>query len=179
MSAVRMGELVVSSVAAEEIVAIGLGSCIGLALLDRAAGVAGLVHIVLPESQNGTGPAAKFANTAVPELIDQMRRAGAQRSRLEAAMAGGAKMFALGSGMDIGARNDAAVREALARAQIRVRAAATGGNRGRTVRVQVGDCTVHVQEAGGEKIPLIGDRAPAPRQFPARTIGLGGAGAQL
>ncbi len=178
MSAVRMGELVVSKVADEEIVAIGLGSCIGLTLIDRVAGVAGLAHIVLPESHTGAGPAAKFADTAVPEMIDQMKRAGAQQGRLEAYMVGGARMFALGSGMDIGARNDAAVRSALERRQIKVRASETGGSRGRTVRVQVGAGTIHVQEAGGEKIALVGERGRATRPAAAGSAGVGGAGAR-
>ncbi len=45
-----MGELAVSSTVGDELVAIGLGSCIGLAMVDREAGVAGLAHVVLPES---------------------------------------------------------------------------------------------------------------------------------
>ena len=156
MASVRMGELVVSKVASDEIVAIGLGSCIGLALIDRSAKVAGLAHIVLPDSQGMSGPAAKFADRAVPALVAEMQRLGATKGRLEAALVGGARMFALGSGLDIGARNDAAVRTALASLQVRVHASATGGNRGRTVRVGVGEGTVNVQEAGGERVALLG-----------------------
>ena len=40
MENVRMGELAVSDTVGDELVAIGLGSCIGLALVDRAANVA-------------------------------------------------------------------------------------------------------------------------------------------
>jgi chemotaxis protein CheD len=150
-----MGELAVSAVPGEELITIGLGSCIGLVLLDRVAGVAGLAHVVLPESQATSKPAAKFANLAVPELIRVMQGAGAQKSRLEAALVGGAKMFALGAGLDIGSRNEAAVRDALAKERIRVRAAATGGSRGRTVRVTAGESVVTVQEAGGERVSLV------------------------
>ncbi len=48
MENVRMGELAVSSRAGDEIVAIGLGSCIGLAMIDRDAGVAGLATSFSP-----------------------------------------------------------------------------------------------------------------------------------
>src|ERR1700744_1983330 len=92
MASARMGEMVVSSNPNEELVALGLGSCIGLAIVDRAAGIAGLAHIVLPESYAG-GDGAKFADTAVPELVDRMRRAGAALRRMEAVIAGGARMF--------------------------------------------------------------------------------------
>jgi chemotaxis protein CheD len=155
MTSVRMGEIAVATPGGEELVALGLGSCIGLALVDRASGVAGLAHIVLPESREGATERGKFADLAVPELIARMRRVGASETRLQAVLAGGAKMFDLGSELDIGARNEAAVRSALARARIGVSAAATGGNRGRTVKVTPGRVTVTVREAGGETVTLL------------------------
>src|SRR3954453_14838404 len=102
MASVRMGEMSVGFGAGAELVARGLGSCIGLALVDRVAGVAGLAHIVLPEAQDKQATTGKFADLAVPELIDQMCTAGASRRRLEAAIAGGAKMFDLSDDLDIG-----------------------------------------------------------------------------
>jgi chemotaxis protein CheD len=149
-----MGEIAVASSAGEELVALGLGSCIGLTLIDRSKGVAGLAHVVLPESREGATEPGKFADLAVPELIARLRRAGAT-GNLEAVLAGGAKMFELGSELDIGARNEAAVRSALSRARISVVAAATGGNRGRTVKVLPGEGTVTVREAGGETVTLL------------------------
>jgi chemotaxis protein CheD len=148
-----MGEIEVSNRAGDELVARGLGSCIGLALIDRFAGVAGLAHIVLPESTENDREPGKFADLAVPALIDQVVRAGASKRRLEAVLAGGARMFELGE-LDIGARNAEAVRSGLAASGLSVRAADTGGTRGRTMRVGVGDCTVTVKEAGGEATTL-------------------------
>lgn len=150
-----MGEMAVSRARGEELVALGLGSCIGLALLDRSEGVAGLAHIMLPECQEPTEQPGKYANRAVPELIELMRLSGANKRRLEAVLAGGACMFELGNELDIGARNESAVRAALAHARIAVAAAATGGNRGRTVRISIRDGTVTVKEAGGEAIKLL------------------------
>jgi chemotaxis protein CheD len=161
MESVRMGELVVSGEKGQEIAAIGLGSCIGLVLIDRSAGVGGMAHIVLPESKGMPGPAAKFADTCVPEMIDRMLRAGAGKTRLEAALVGGARMFSVGAGLDVGARNQAAVREALRARRIPIKATATGGSRGRTARFTVGDWTLQVQEAGGERFQLLGGTASA------------------
>ena len=104
----------------------------------------------------------KFADLAVPELIDRVVRAGASRRRLEAVLVGGARMFALGE-LDIGARNAEAVRAGLAASGLSVRAAETGGNRGRTMRVDVGDCTITVKEAGGESTTLLDGSAGAAR----------------
>jgi chemotaxis protein CheD len=148
MGSVRMGEMEISSVAGDTLAAIGLGSCIGLAFIDHSAGVAGLAHVVLPDSQGAAGPPAKFADLAVPELLGALERLGAQRLRIQVAIVGGAKMFAIGSGLDVGARNNAAVREALKRHQLRLGAEATGGNRGRTMNLHVGTGTIKVHEAG-------------------------------
>jgi len=153
MGSVRMGEIEVSKRTGEELVARGLGSCIGLALIDRLSGVAGMAHIVLPESGGSSKEPGKFADTAVPAMLAQMQKAGAVTRRLDAVLAGGARMFELGE-MDIGARNAAAVKDGLTRAGLKIRAAETGGNRGRTLRLTVGDFEVTVKEAGGEPVTL-------------------------
>ncbi len=165
-----MGELAVSRTDGDELVAIGLGSCIGLALIDRQAGVAGLAHVVLPESTTTAGPPGKFADTAVPELISQLERLGATKRRLQAVLIGGARMFAIGASLDIGSRNAAAVKEHLARYGVPIHAEETGGNRGRTARVVLGT-DVSSQLAGGERTSLLalgGGGRPA-------TLGLAGA----
>jgi chemotaxis protein CheD len=154
MENVRMGEFAVSNTAGDELVAIGLGSCIGLALVDREAGVAGLAHVVLPESQGKPGPAAKFADLAIPDLITRLVEAGAERRRLQAVMIGGARMFTVGASLDIGARNSEAVREALGKERIKIHAEEIGGNRGRTARVIVGT-EITSQLAGGERTSLL------------------------
>ena len=164
MGTVRMGEIEVSKRAGDELVARGLGSCIGLALIDPTAGVAGMAHIVLPKSSADGDEPGKFADLAVPALIDRMQKAGAVRRRLAAVMAGGARMFELGE-MDIGARNSEAVKSGLARAGVKLRGAETGGNRGRTLRLTVGEFEVTVKEAGGETMTLFD--ASAPRKVPA------------
>jgi chemotaxis protein CheD len=158
-----MGEIEVSTRPDDELVARGLGSCIGLALIDRYAGVAGLAHIVLPEATPTDREPGKFADLAVPVLIDRVCRAGASRRRLEAVLAGGARMFELGE-LDIGARNAEAVRAGLARFGLSVHAAETGGNRGRTLRVAVGDCTVTVKEAGGASTTVLDGSGDAARR---------------
>ncbi|MDR1558111.1 MAG: chemotaxis protein CheD, partial [Clostridiales bacterium] len=70
---------------------LGLGSCVGIALYDPVNKIAGLAHIMLPDStqiQNNSN-AAKFADTATIRLIYQMRRLGASKEMLKAKIAGG------------------------------------------------------------------------------------------
>ena len=123
---------------------IGLGSCIGLALIDPRTGVAGLAHVMLPGHAGRAAPAtpAKFADRAVPALarrVVRRRRVAEPRSRPCSSAA--RRCSALGGRrLDVGARNEAAVRAGARRGRrIRVRAAETGGTRGRTLRVHVGE----------------------------------------
>ena len=147
---VRMGELAISSTPGDVLVSLGLGSCIGLALVDKRAGVAGLAHIVLPATTGAPTPEAmnKFADHAVPALVDGMVERGASRVFMQAALVGGASMFA-GTGLEVGARNADAVRELVAGRRVPVVAEAVGGSRGRTVKVDVTSGAVSVREAGG------------------------------
>jgi chemotaxis protein CheD len=162
---VRMGELAASAVADDVLVSLGLGSCIGLALIDKRTGVAGLAHIVLPASGSNAAPGSwKFADCAVPELIRRVVSAGARRPMLEAVMVGGASMFAVSnSSLEVGQRNEAAVRDQLAAARINIVAADTGGDKGRTIRVFVGSQRITVREAGGSDRVLVPELAGALR----------------
>jgi chemotaxis protein CheD len=154
---VRMGELAASSASGHVLVSLGLGSCIGLALMDRRLGVAGLAHVVLPQSPGATPEnPRKFADFAVPELVSELETLGARKPCLEAVLVGGASMFAISSvSLDVGHRNETAVRALLKSMRIPVLAAATGGDRGRTIRVDVATAGVTVREAGGKDIELL------------------------
>jgi chemotaxis protein CheD len=155
---VRMGELAASAGSADVLVSLGLGSCIGLALVDRRTGVAGLAHVVLPASEGHSAGQnrMKFADFAVPELINRVVRLGGRKLKLEAVLVGGASMFAVTSGtLEVGQRNEAAVRDRLKEQRIPVIAAETGGNRGRTIRVHLDDMRITVREAGGMEADLV------------------------
>jgi chemotaxis protein CheD len=152
---VRMGELAVSRAPGDVLVSIGLGSCIGLCLIDRRRQAVGLAHIMLPTGGPGDMP-GKFAPSAVPALVEELQALGAVVSSLEAVLVGGAQMFSFGAAgagrLDVGARNHQATREALESARIPVIADAVGGSTGRTVRLFADEPRVVVKEAGqGER----------------------------
>lgn len=117
----------------------GLGSCVGLTLYDPSAKVAGMAHIMLPSSdisREEKVKAGKYADLAVPEMLEQLVRLGGNPARMQAKMAGGAQMFALNTTNDlmrIGPRNVEASREMLKRLSIPLLAEDTGGNYGRTI----------------------------------------------
>lgn len=119
------------------LVTYALGSCVGICLMDSVAGVGGLSHIMLPDSKQVTNGAAmpmRYADTAIPMLVNKMTMLGANRSRLKAKIAGGAVMFATTSDrFNIGERNIQAVKAALRKEGIPIVAEDTGLDYGRTV----------------------------------------------
>jgi chemotaxis protein CheD len=136
----------------------GLGSCVAIILYDSAHRVAGLAHVLLPNetySRDRSRP-AKFAQAAVPHLIDEMRRAGATGT-LTARLVGGASMFGAllsSSGINMGARNVAAAKEALQRAGIALIGEDVGGEFGRTVWIDAesGVVTVMCTQLGTREL---------------------------
>jgi chemotaxis protein CheD len=155
-----MAEIAASQHPGDVLVSLGLGSCVGVALMDESRRAVGLAHVVLPSSAETGGNrdvvAPKFADTAVPLLIDEVSNLGAARRSLFAVLVGGAQMFSLGGpNMDVGSRNAIAVREALDAAGIPVRAEVTGGSVGRTIRVYVGSGQVTCKEAGGKEMDVL------------------------
>src|SRR5579883_1962075 len=135
---VGMAEVKVTSSPDDTLVALGLGSCIGVCAYDPQARVAGLAHVVLPESSDRDACPGKFADTAVPLLLEMMQKKGARIERIRVALAGGAQLFAFnGSGprLEIGPRNAAAVQAALKKQNIPVIATNVGGSVGRTVHL--------------------------------------------
>ncbi|MCD1257796.1 chemotaxis protein CheD [Paenibacillus athensensis] len=125
----------------------GLGSCVGVTLYDSRVKVAGMAHVMLPSSEiarEGSLNIAKYADTAIPELISRMEKLGAHVSRLEAKLAGGAQMFAFAGNHDtmrIGPRNVESCKEMLKKYNIPVKAEDTGANFGRTIEF---DCETGV-----------------------------------
>jgi len=142
-----MGKLVVGisdlkiALPPDDLITYALGSCVGICLLDATTHVGGLAHIMLPEAKVAPADSniAKFADTAIPELIKQMEKRGAIRGRMKAKIAGGAKMFAVaGSGgnsamWQIGERNVASVKAMLQRFSIPIMAQDILLDYGRTV----------------------------------------------
>lgn len=119
---------------------LGLGSCVGIALYDPVRKVAGLAHIMLPSSQQARNNSniAKFADTAITKLIDDMINIGAGKSQIVAKLAGGAQMFTFNDASEmlrIGARNVSASKEMLQMLRIPILAEDTGGNYGRTIEI--------------------------------------------
>ncbi|HNX17346.1 MAG TPA: chemotaxis protein CheD [Methanoregula sp.] len=114
--------------------AIGLGSCIGLTIYDRERKIGAMVHIMLPESSGRIDRPGKYADSAIPLLLKKLTDLGCRKEALVVKMAGGACMFEyFGNNLNIGERNAEKVRAVLAENNIRLAAEEVGGKIGRTV----------------------------------------------
>jgi chemotaxis protein CheD len=117
----------------------GLGSCVGVILFDQVKKIAGMAHIMLPDSSLSKTPTlnqGKYADTAIKSLYDMLIKSGANGKSIKAKIAGGAQMFKFTSGsemMRIGPRNVERVKEELSALKIPLLASDVGGSSGRTI----------------------------------------------
>ena len=146
---VRVADLQVGG-AGDQLVTVGLGSCIAIVLHDAAARVGGLAHVLLPSPalSRQDGNAAKSPHTAVPRLLELMAELGGSPRRVTARLVGGASMFAALSPpgtIQMGERNVVASRQVLHTHAIPLVGEAVGGDFGRTIRLDVSDGTLEVR----------------------------------
>ena len=125
-----------------------VGSCIALGLHHPRLKMGILAHIVLPDSAGCGGTPGKFADTAVPKMLEMFKQAGVPTQNLTAKLAGGANMFGGSGPLQIGDANVEAVTQALRQAGIRISAQDVGGNRGRRVTFECEEGQMIVESAG-------------------------------
>ena len=136
---------------------IGLGSCVGIALYDPLYKVAGLAHILLPDSRMFAKKEnlAKFADTAIPLLLMAMKKAGASPSSIKARVAGGSSLFEhTCAELSIGKRNSESVLRVLGELNIPIAGSDLGGKKGRTMQVCAATGNVTVVPVGGTSIRI-------------------------
>jgi chemotaxis protein CheD len=110
-----------------------LGSCVGLVLYHPRLQIGAMCHVVLPKSNDQPAAPGKFADTAIPHMLDLLKKNGANGAGVVAKFAGGACMFGSGGPMQIGDANVQAIERELKARNIRVVAADVGGKCGRRV----------------------------------------------
>ncbi len=155
---VGLGELKYADQPGEELTCLGLGSCVAVSAWDKASKQGAMAHVVLPECTPGRDRTPKFADVAVPELVENLKKKGAVPSQLEIKLVGGAHMAPNDAPsmplMRIGERNIEAVKEQLKKLGLKAKAEDLGGNNGRTVRLDVESGQVTVVTAGTDKTNL-------------------------
>lgn len=131
-----------------------LGSCIGICIYDKVKKAGGLAHILLPSSLDKNKP-AKYADTAIPMLLNNLYKEGCKKENMSAKIAGGASMFKFSSSISlamIGERNIETTIKLLEENSIPIMVADVGGNNGRVIDFFLADGRLKVRAAGKEKV---------------------------
>lgn len=149
---VGFGEYKISQNPDAVLVCFGLGSCVAVSFYDERKRLGGMIHVVLPTSHGKPSSApARFADTGIPLLLEEMIKLGAQKSRLRVNITGGAKILKLQSTLeqlDIGFRNVQKCLEVLKQLQLPIYGQETGGTMGRTVRFYINTGKTVVRHRG-------------------------------
>lgn len=138
-----------------ELCSLGLGSCVAVCLYDPPTKIAGMSHIMLPDSERSLDPGnkGKFADLAIPLLISKMTAIGADAQRLIAIIIGGAEMFYFPgrscSTLRIGERNIAAVKALLEECGIPIIGESIAGRQGKSVSFDVSTGIIQVRTLMG------------------------------
>jgi chemotaxis protein CheD len=101
-----------------------LGSCVSACIRDRASGIGGMNHFMLPDSgqdqSNPLSASARYGTYAMEVLINQLTKLGAKRSNLEAKVFGGGAVLRGFTVANVGERNAAFVLDFLRTERIKV-----------------------------------------------------------
>lgn len=143
----------------DRVMTIGLGSCVGIVMYDKVKEIGGLAHIMLSDStqfKSVTNP-LKFADLAIPILLDKLIQLGCNKRNISAKIAGGASMFAFSDKSmisDIGERNGEAVKVSLKKLAIPLVSEHLGGNKGRTMILDASNGQVTIKIVGQGTIEI-------------------------
>ena len=134
-----------------------LGSCIGICLYDPVIKLGGLLHIMLPlNMETGRKNPLKYADTGFNEMLKKMTSMGANKARMTAKIAGGAKMFEVNGGSlgNIGQRNIESVRMQLKKHGIRLLKEDVGGSVARTMLFDVSNGMACIRSYGRPELVM-------------------------
>ncbi len=153
---VGMAELKVGK-SPDKIITLGLGSCVGVCAYDSTSKIGGLAHIMLPDSSLGVSPInqAKFADTAIPLLIQELENLGAVFDQIIIKIIGGAEMFSTSSQnvhLGVGERNIMAVEEICRRMNLEITGKSIGGHAGKSVSLDLDTGVIEVKSMSSTSI---------------------------
>ncbi|MCC5889885.1 MAG: chemotaxis protein CheD [Alkalibacterium sp.] len=144
--------------APDQLVTIGLGSCVGIALYAPKAKVGALSHIMLPDSTGFKDKSnwPKFADLALPKIIEELKEK-TNEDQLLVKIAGGASMFSFNqesSVLQIGQRNIDSVKRVLKDLNLTIVSEDVGGKMGRSMFVDLETFEVRVRLVNREEFVL-------------------------
>jgi chemotaxis protein CheD len=152
---IKIGELAVSK---DKALTTIVGSCIACCIYDDKNKVIGIAHIMLPEnksSSDNNNLKAKYADTAIKNLLDELVNHGADIRNLKAKIVGGSSIFVNENDTDmfnIGKRNADKVKKLLIDNNVKIISEDIGGRNGRNVIFDPNTFSVKIKSANNERV---------------------------
>ncbi|MCX6640565.1 MAG: chemotaxis protein CheD [bacterium] len=155
---VGVGELAASRSPGDVVKILALGSCVGVIMLAPQQKIVGLLHVALPDSsinaKRGIEKPGTFADTGIPQLLNELKKMGHLRGKLTVKLAGGASIMDPNNTFNIGKRNILAIKKILWKFGLGAIAEDLGGNYCRTLSVDVDSGLVTISSPGRGTWPL-------------------------
>jgi len=154
---VGIADMKLSSQPDDSIITHALGSCLGIAIYDPAAKVGGILHVMLPLStidpEKARNNPFMFVDTGVPEFFRQAYAAGAEKTRLQVKVAGGANVQqGCVDRFRIGKRNYIVLKKLLWKNGVLIDAEDVGGTKSRTMSLEIASGNVCLRTGREEKM---------------------------
>lgn len=150
---IGVGDMAVSNNSQSILTTYALGSCVGVMAYDPTVKVAGILHLMLPDStispEKAAGQPAMFADTGLPLLFRALIGLRGEPRRMRIMVAGGASVLNGQDPFKIGERNAKAATEWLLARNVLIRQRHLGGTVNRTVHLEVDTGTVTLKMPSG------------------------------
>lgn len=149
---IGIAEMKITTDPAEVLVAANLGSCLGLAVYDPQAKIAGMIHCLLPSSTSDPEKARNnpcmYVDTGVTRLLNEIIQRGAQKKNLVLAAVGCSAISDKNNVFEIGKKNFTVLRKLLWKNNVLLKAEDVGGEHSRTLSLHVATGEVWLKTQG-------------------------------
>ncbi len=135
---------------------LGLGSCVAVTFYHPKTQSGIMAHVVLParDKSEALTPKlkGKYANFAVEELVNWLKRNKIPLNEVQVKLVGGAKMFknTVSDVLNISDRNIESINQELAKYNLKASKTELGGHKGRSIFFNLENGEIKIFHAGGK-----------------------------
>ena len=149
---VDIADMKISDNPADTLITYSLGSCVGVAIYDPVLRLGGMIHCMLPLSKVDKEKAKirpyMFVDTGMQLMLGSLYEKGLRKARAVINVAGGSQVLDSQGVFKIGERNFTVLRKILWKNGLLMQTQEVGGNRSRTVSLDIGSGRFTIKSGG-------------------------------
>ena len=149
---VDIADMKVSDDPSQTLITYSLGSCIGVAIYDPVLQLGGMIHCMLPlskvDKQKAQDRPFMFVDTGMQYMLGRLYEYGLRKARCVVNVAGGSQVLDNQGVFKIGERNFTVLRKILWKNGLLMNAQEVGGNRSRTISLDLGTGRFTIKSGG-------------------------------